>query len=288
MGNTPNAGYWLIVLNLQREEGLQPLTDEIDEAVLSWKEQNPGQTIEDHLYELISSVKLPLLTSAIQETLRYTTSVTPFRRVTEPAELGGFHFNKGDEIVCVTRSIHFDEEIHENAREYDPRRYMGEKKFSKDGKIVANHSMPWGGGVSMCEGRFVDLLAFSPYPLIFWLTGSILLLQAFREWGTQSVYGLPSHAVHGRDRSNICRASDVRGGTDWCWRHGSQRRPPGYHPCAQVTPRLYVIFSGGRTVPLSTSGSPAWQSRAGCDVFFSSMNLFINVNNLLLSYTRSS
>ena len=166
MGNAPNAGYWLIVLNLQREEGLQPLTDEIDEAVLSWKERNPGQNVEDHLYEFISSAKLPLLTSAIQETLRYSTSITPFRRVTEPAELGGFRFNTGDEIVCETRSIHFDEEIHENAREYDPRRYMTEKKLSKDGKIIPNHSMPWGGGVSMCEGRFVDLLT-PPYTLIF-------------------------------------------------------------------------------------------------------------------------
>jgi cytochrome P450 len=192
MGNAPNAGYWLIALNLQREEGLQPLTDEIDEAVVSWKQQNPDQNIEDHLYEFISTAKLPLLTSTIQETLRYTTSVTPFRRVIEPMELGGYQFDRDDEIVCVTRSVHFDEEIHGNAREYDPRRYMADKKFGKDGKIITNHSMVWGGGVSMCEGRCVDLSdTLSPDVGLIDST-----FQAFRDQGTQSVYGFPSHAVH--------------------------------------------------------------------------------------------
>jgi len=160
MANTPNAGYWLIVLNLQREEGLQPLADETDKAVASWKEQNPGQKIEDNLYEFISTAELPLLTSTIQETLRYTTSVMSIRRVTEPVEFAGYRFDRDDEIICLTRSVHLDEEIHENASEYDPRRYMKQKKFSKNGKIVTNHSIPWGGGVSMCEGRsvkFIDL-----------------------------------------------------------------------------------------------------------------------------------
>ncbi|KAF9646730.1 cytochrome P450 [Thelephora ganbajun] len=153
MTNTPNLGYWMIVLNLKREEGIRSLVDEIDEAVTSWKHQNPGQEIEDHLYELVSTAELPLLTSTIQETLRYVTSAMSVRRVTEPVELGGYRFDKGDEIACMTRSVHLDEEIHENALEYNPRRYMDQKRFSKNGKIVANHSMPWGGGVSMCAGR---------------------------------------------------------------------------------------------------------------------------------------
>ena len=158
MANTPNAGYWLIVLNLQREEGLRPLADETDEAVASWKQKNPGQRIEDYLYEFISTAELPLLTSTIQETLRYTTSVMSIRRVTEPVEFAGYHFDRDDEIICLTRSVHLDEEIHENASEYDPRRYMKQRKFSKNGKIVTNHSIPWGGGVSMCEGRSVNLI----------------------------------------------------------------------------------------------------------------------------------
>jgi len=158
MANAPNAGYWLIVLNLQREDGLQPLTDEIDEAVASWKQQNHGQKIGDHLYEFVSTAELPLLTSAIQETLRYAASVMSIRRVTEPVEFGGYRFDRDDEIVCMTRSVHLDEDIHQNASEYDPRRYMKQKRFNKNGKPVTNHSMPWGGGVSMCEGRSVEFI----------------------------------------------------------------------------------------------------------------------------------
>ena len=156
MANAPYAAYWLIALNLQREDGLQPFVDEIDEAVASWEQKNPDQSIEDNLYEFISTAELPLLTSTIQETLRHTTSSMSIRRVTEPVEFGGYHFDRDDEIVCVTRSVHLDEEIHKNASEYDPRRYMNQTKFSKNGKPVVNHSMPWGGGVSMCEGRSVD------------------------------------------------------------------------------------------------------------------------------------
>lgn len=199
MANSPIAGYWLIVLNLQRKDGLQPLADEIDQAVTSWRQQNTGRNIEDNLYEFISAAELPLLTSTIQETLRYAASVVSIRRVTEPAELSGYRFDRDDEIICMTRSVHFDEEIHENASEYDPRRYMEQKKFSKNGKPVPNHSIPWGGGVSMCEGRFVHLSTF--VSLEVHLTG--FALQAFREQGTQNIRYLPSHAVYVGGRFEI-------------------------------------------------------------------------------------
>ena len=199
MANAPNAGYWLIVLNIQREDGLKPLVDEVDEAVTSWKQQNPGKNLEDHLYEFISAAELPLLVSTIQETLRYAASVMSIRRVTEPVELGGYRFDRDDEIVCMTRSVHLDEDIHENASEYDPRRYMKQKRFSKNGKTVANHSMPWGGGVSMCEGRSAD----SSISTLLELRLTVFVLQTFCEPGTQSVHGIPSHAVYPGDRSGI-------------------------------------------------------------------------------------
>ena len=131
------------------------LTSEVDEAIASWKRQHPGQNIEDHLHEAISAADLPLLTSTIRETLRYTTSIASIRRVTGPVEFGGYRLNAGDEVACLTRSVHLDEEVHESASEYEPRRYMTGKRFTKNGKAVTNHTMPWGGGVSMCPGRFV-------------------------------------------------------------------------------------------------------------------------------------
>ena len=192
MTGAPKAGYWLIALNLQREDGLQPLADEIDEAVTSWKQQNPGQKIEGYLYEFISTAELPLLSSTIQETLRYATSVMSIRHVTEPTEFYGYRFDTDEKIVCMTRAVYLDEEIHKNALEYHPRRYMKQKRFSKNGKTITNHSMAWGGGVSMCEGRSVN--SSISMTLKVWLT-------EFRSpgtcnHGTQSVYHTPTHAVH--------------------------------------------------------------------------------------------
>ena len=189
MTNAPNARYWLIALNLQREDGLRPLVDEIDQAVTSWKRQHPGQRIEDHLHEFVSTAELPLLASTIQETLRYTTYSMSIRRVTEPLELGGYRFDMGDEILCVTRSVHLDKEIHENASECDPGRYMKQKKFNKNGKTVANHSMPWGGGVSICGGRSVYLsISLSPrvYLAGFGSPGILRLRKSEHLWSSCS------------------------------------------------------------------------------------------------------
>ena len=73
--------------------------------------------------------------------------------VTEMTELGGYTLNRGDVVMCSTRAVHLDPEIHEQPTEYIPTRYMTQKKFTKNGKSVANHTMPFGGGLAMCEGR---------------------------------------------------------------------------------------------------------------------------------------
>ena len=72
----------------------------------------------------------------------------------EPTELGGFTFKEGDVIVCSTRAVHLDPEVHERPDEYIPTRYMMQK-FMKNGRSVTNHTMPFGGGVSMCDGRYI-------------------------------------------------------------------------------------------------------------------------------------
>lgn len=116
---------------------------------------NPSIPLGSHqgIVDFINKADLPLLNSTVQETLRFATSVMSIRAVVETTELGGFTFDRGDEVVCMTRMVHLDPEIHERSGEYIPARYMTGKKFTKNGKPVMNHSMPWGGGVSMCEGR---------------------------------------------------------------------------------------------------------------------------------------
>jgi len=153
--NAPIASYWILALNLQRQDGLKSLISEVDEAVANWNAMNPSLPLGSHqgLVDFINQVDLPLLNSTIQETLRFATSAMSIRSVVEKVDLGGFTFDRGDEIVCMTRMVHLDPEIHERPNEYIPTRYMTERKFTKNGKPVMNHSIPWGGGVSMCEGR---------------------------------------------------------------------------------------------------------------------------------------
>ena len=153
--NAPLATYWLIALNLQRPGGLEPLAAEIDKATASWNVTNPSLPLnsQQNVVDFVNQADLPLLNSTIQETLRFTTSFISIRTVTEKVELGGYTLDQGDEITCSARTVHLDPEVHERPDEYIPTRYMTAKKFVKNGRPVPNHTLPFGGGVSMCEGR---------------------------------------------------------------------------------------------------------------------------------------
>jgi cytochrome P450 len=176
--NTIWAVYWLIAAPLTQPEGLGPLIAEIDASRSKYLEEHPGTEIDllndpDATYDWISSASanLPLLTAMIQEVLRLYSSVLSKRRVTRPTTLGGHPLEKDQDVLVVIRAVHMDEEIHEDATSWRPERYLKDadnangggsaKKYMKDGKSVPNHSMPWGGGVSMCEGRYVPLLFHS-------------------------------------------------------------------------------------------------------------------------------
>ncbi|KAL6307722.1 cytochrome P450 [Sparassis latifolia] len=157
-GNAPLAAYWLVALLLQESEGLGPLISEVDEARASWLSAHPQTKLDaSTFYDFLADSPLPLLNSTIQETLRVTSSVFSIRRVVAPVEIGGYQFNPGEEIICATRSVHMDEQVHPEPQLLKKERYVGTVHAKKDGQNVPNHSMPFGGGVSMCEGRHFAL-----------------------------------------------------------------------------------------------------------------------------------
>ena len=151
------ADYWVIVLVLQTTGSLKPLYAEVDTVRSEWEKSHPETPLDGSTWPQFikdSSDKLPLITSSIQEALRFCTSTFSIRTVSEPTEFGGYQFQAGDQLICATRNVHLDEEIHGDATSFIMDRYVdSQRKFSKDGKSVPNHSMPFGGGVSMCEGR---------------------------------------------------------------------------------------------------------------------------------------
>jgi cytochrome P450 len=150
------AAYWIFVFQLQRPEGLTPLINEVDRARESWVAKQPDAKAEDNISDFAADGSFPLLASTIQEALRSSSFVFSIRDVEESLELGGYQLDKGERVICATRSVHLDEEIHENAQNFVPDRYLNTKTFMKDGKPVRNHTLPFGGGVSQCEGRYVD------------------------------------------------------------------------------------------------------------------------------------
>jgi cytochrome P450 len=159
------AAYWIFALHLRdRPEGLSLLIAEVDASRMAYVAANPSSKpiTEDpeamHAWLSGASASMPLLNSAIQETLRIASSSASVRSVTRDTVLSEHHLKRGERIVCYSRAIHLDDEIHEAPDQYEPARFVDTSKVrTKDGKRVTNHSLPFGGGVSMCEGRYVPL-----------------------------------------------------------------------------------------------------------------------------------
>ncbi|KAG8950507.1 Cytochrome P450 7B1 [Tulasnella sp. 419] len=163
MGNIPFSAYWILALALQHPDGVQPIIDELDAVGSRFMSQHPELegSYSDHLAAFFqSNPAIPLLSSTISETLRFTTDTYSMRDVIEDeAQLGHYTVKKGDMVVCVTRGVHMDEtEFGDNAKEWVPRRFMRNAPLDEDRKGSSRTEaqfnwMPFGGGISMCSGR---------------------------------------------------------------------------------------------------------------------------------------
>ncbi|KAK3358215.1 cytochrome P450 [Lasiosphaeria hispida] len=114
-------------------------------------------------------LSLPLLQSIYIEGLRLHVSMNVTRQITGPVELGGVTLEKGAILQAATEITHYDEEIWgaqgHPASEFWAERHVkyvndvgadGQTKrvrqFAMAGK--PNDFFPYGGGVSICPGRF--------------------------------------------------------------------------------------------------------------------------------------
>ena len=152
------AAYWFLVFLLQRPSDYKRVAAEVDAAQSKWTAAHPDTPLTSSnfgQFMVETADHYPLISSGIQETLRLRTSSFSIRQVTTPTEFGGFMFNVNDELICNTRSIHMDPEVHEKPYDFILDRYTdSSKKYTKNGVAISNHSLPFGGGVSMCEGRY--------------------------------------------------------------------------------------------------------------------------------------
>ncbi|PBK74089.1 cytochrome P450 [Armillaria solidipes] len=142
--NSNPAAFWLL-LHIVTIPGL---ADRIRKSIA------PAFDIEGKVTNLGLMVNDPLLRSTFNETLRlYSTSVS-VRRVTEDTIISGYTFRKGGVVMCPVRPHHWDADIWgPDVEEFVPDRFIRE---STNGLIKGDAKLtrPFGGGTSLCPGRF--------------------------------------------------------------------------------------------------------------------------------------
>ncbi|XP_060940546.1 5-beta-cholestane-3-alpha,7-alpha-diol 12-alpha-hydroxylase-like [Limanda limanda] len=163
-GNTGPISFWLLLFLMKHPEAMKAAKEEIDKVLKeSGQEVRPGGPSINLTYEMLK--KTPILDSALEETLRLCVAPVLTRNVLQDMTLkmvdGREYFlRKGDRLAMFPYyAVQTDPEIHPDPHSFKYDRFLnpdGSKKtdFYKNGQKVKFYTMPWGGGVSMCPGRF--------------------------------------------------------------------------------------------------------------------------------------
>eukprot|EP00128_Syssomonas_multiformis_P005420 Colp12_sorted_trinity150504_noHs@13412 len=68
---------------------------------------------------------------------------------------------KGEQVTLFPALVHYDKEVYPQPERYIHDRFMedgaAKRQFFLNGKRLTHYWMPFGGGVSMCPGRFFAL-----------------------------------------------------------------------------------------------------------------------------------
>ncbi|XP_062978733.1 7-alpha-hydroxycholest-4-en-3-one 12-alpha-hydroxylase-like [Elgaria multicarinata webbii] len=173
-GNTGPASFWLLIHLMKNPQAMDEVRKEVDRVVReSGQEVKPGGPLLNVTKEMLA--KIPVLDSAVEETLRVGAAPLLIRAVMEDMDIkmnNGrvYALRKGDRIgIFPYLASHMDPEIHPEPHLYKYDRFLNldgtKKEFYKNGQKVKYYTMPWGAGTSMCPGRFfataeIKLFAF--------------------------------------------------------------------------------------------------------------------------------
>ncbi|XP_007431379.2 7-alpha-hydroxycholest-4-en-3-one 12-alpha-hydroxylase [Python bivittatus] len=156
--NTGPAAFWLFAYLLKYPEAMKAVREEIERVL---RDTDQGETPSNLS---LQAIKTPLLDSAVEEVLRLKAGSFVFRSVMEDINLKmddgrEYSLRKGDHLLLFPfLALHMDPEIYPEPQTFKHDRFVspeGEKKeFFKNGKKLKHHIMPFGGGPSMCPGRF--------------------------------------------------------------------------------------------------------------------------------------
>ena len=132
--------FWALNIPLHEKGGLAALYAEVDAACSNIDSAG--------LVDFLVNTPLPLVQSTIAETLRFTSSAFSIRTVVDDgAKVGEYEFRKGDVLICNTRAVHLDENLHGD----DVTTFRGNRFI--DGTAGHRAWIPFGGGISQVGAR---------------------------------------------------------------------------------------------------------------------------------------
>lgn len=146
--NTIPAAFWAVAYLVENPTACAAIRAEVDEAV---RDPDGGRP-------------QPRLDAAILEVLRLCAGGTTIRAVIEPLtlELHGGHrcaLRPGDNVAVFPFLSHRDPQIFADPEVFQAERFLsterGARQFKKDGQRLGFALMPFGGGETMCPGRFL-------------------------------------------------------------------------------------------------------------------------------------
>ncbi|KAI3322262.1 cytochrome P450 [Xylariaceae sp. AK1471] len=120
-------------------------------------------------FDVPKLLALPMLQSVYVETMRMRMSFSPMREVVAPVTMGGYDLKKGSLVFAPNHVAHYSEaawgaEGHPASEFWGARHIKYVEKLDEHGNVVRepkfelashrNNFFPYGGGPSMCPGRF--------------------------------------------------------------------------------------------------------------------------------------
>lgn len=146
--NTAPSAFWTLFLLHSHPGLLKDIRSEVDACTVTTTEA--GSTVKTIDITTLKEA-CPLLLSAYQEALRYSSMGTSVREVMEDTYLDRWLLKKGAMLQMPSRIIHQDSGLWgADVAEFNPRRFLPEEKQNRPRDVCFR---TFGGGKTLCPGR---------------------------------------------------------------------------------------------------------------------------------------